>query len=118
MNLYHDLILDEAKHPSNFGQLETADQRIVEYNASCGDQVKIDLKIKDGQIVDLKWRGSGCIISLAATSQLSRKLIGMKIVEVKKLNTKNMLALLGLDNISPGRIKCLMLSLTAILKNV
>jgi nitrogen fixation NifU-like protein len=97
--IYTEDLIDEARHPSNFGHMEKPDQVITEFNASCGDKVIIELKLdpKTHRIEDIKWRGEGCIISMASSSLLSQKLIGMDYRKVKNLSVDDMLDLLGLE---------------------
>lgn len=115
-DLFSEIILDEAKNPANFGELKNPDFVQTNYNASCGDVIKVFIKLDPSKtkIQAIKWTGSGCSISMAAMSLLSEKLKNKKISEIKKLNLNNMLKLLEIDSISPGRIKCLMIGINAI----
>lgn len=119
-DLYQEIILEEAKHPRNKGKLENADLVIKGGNKSCGDDVTIYLKLSDDQqrIIDIKWQGQGCAISQSAMSLLSEKIkqSNLKIEAVQQLELKDILELLGLDEISPGRIKCAMLGVSTLKK--
>ena len=121
-NIYHEDLLDEAKNPNNFGELENADFTTTSYNASCGDVITVSVKIgKDSQtgkkiIEDIKWKGHGCIISQASMSVLSEKIKGFSVEKLQDLTQKEVLAELGLEEISMGRVKCLLLGLSAVKK--
>lgn len=121
-NIYHEDILDEAKNPSNFGDLEHADFTTTSYNASCGDVITVSVKLaEDSQtgekiITDIMWKGHGCIISQASMSVLSEKIKGFTVEKIKKLTQEEVLEELGLKEISMGRIKCLVLGLSAVKK--
>lgn len=115
-DLFAQIILDEAKHPANFGQLTGDHLKKTKFNPSCGDVVQITLKLNEKTkiIEDLKWTGEGCSISMAAISLLSQKIIGKTTNYVLNLDHKFMLKLLDLEEITPGRLKCLLIGLTAI----
>ncbi|MCB9813313.1 MAG: iron-sulfur cluster assembly scaffold protein [Pseudomonadales bacterium] len=117
-DIYHLDLLDEARNPNNFGDLETPDFVSTNYNASCGDVITVSVKLsKDKKkIQDIKWKGQGCVISQASMSVLSQRIIGSEIVKIQQLSQKEILQDLGLDKISVGRIKCLLLGLTAVRK--
>ncbi len=108
MDIYADNILDHYKHPRGSGSLAKPTVSHREENASCGDDLTIDLELKDGKIVDLKWRGEGCAISQAAMSILSEELIGMTTAEIEKLTPQDMYSKLGVP-IGPRRFKCALL---------
>jgi len=77
MDLYREDVMDHYEHPRNQGEL-LGDDVIAEKesNASCGDMVQFYLKIKDGIIVEVKWKGIGCAITTAASSKFSEYLTG------------------------------------------
>lgn len=115
-DLYQEIIIEEYKHPHNKGKIEGADLVLKGGNASCGDQVTIYLKVVDGRVTSLKWEGAGCAISQAAMSVLSQKIVDEKLSleQVKKMVKADMLEILGLEEISTGREKCLMMGLKTI----
>lgn len=115
-DLFTQIILDESKNPAHYGTLEGEHLKTVQFNPSCGDMIKITLKIDDKKniIQDLKWTGEGCSISMAAMSLLSGEIIGKTTAEVLQLTHEDMLKFLDLESISPGRLKCMMIGLTAV----
>lgn len=118
--LYHEDLLDEAKNPNNYGDLDDADATTTQFNASCGDVITVAIKLSPDKtkILDIKWKGHGCIISQAAMSVLSEKMKGYPISQIQALSKEEILAELGLPEISMGRVKCLLLGLSAIKKVV
>ena len=115
-DLFQEIILDEAKHPANYGTLKGTDLKQVHYNPSCGDTIQVTIKVDDiNKVVeDLKWTGEGCTISMATMSLLSKEVIGKKIENVLKIDQGFLLSLLELESITPGRIKCMMIGLRAV----
>lgn len=119
-DLYQDIILDEYKNPQHKGRLAQADLQIEAVNSSCGDEVIIYARTTGDkqQIVDLRWEGEGCVISQASMSLLSQKIIseGLTVQQVAQLKQSDLLALLGMETISAGREKCLMIGVRAFQK--
>lgn len=114
--IYHEDLLDEAKNPSNYGDLDDADVTTTQFNASCGDVITVSVKLSEDKttIQDIKWKGHGCIISQASMSVLSEKIKGYPIAKIQKLTKEEILEELGLPEISVGRVKCLLLGLSAV----
>lgn len=124
MSFYHDLIIDHYKNPRNFGTLENPDLTAKEANASCGDLIEFQIKIKRTEnreqrtmISGISWRGVGCAISTAAASFLSERVKSKKygVREIMKMTDEEMVEMLGGD-ISPTRMKCATLALKALQK--
>jgi nitrogen fixation NifU-like protein len=109
-DIYKDIILDYYRHPRNFGDLPEADVRAKDSNPLCGDVIEMQLKIKDGRIEDLRFKGRGCAISQASASMLTELAKGKTIEEIKSLGKEDVLSMLGIDP-GPTRIKCALLGL-------
>ncbi len=124
MDLYSEIILDYYKNPRNKGEIKDADYTGELLNTSCGDRIKIFLKTaktyktgKAGKVVQAAFEGEGCAISQAAASMLTEKLIGKSPAEIKKITDKDIIKMLNIP-ISPGRIKCALISLEATKKAI
>ena len=74
--LYTDLILEYNKDKSNKRKIECPTVHEHGHNPSCGDDIDIEVKIKDGVIEDLAYTGSGCAISQASTAMMAELLQG------------------------------------------
>jgi nitrogen fixation NifU-like protein len=112
-DLYRDYILEHYKHPRNFGELEPHDLAAHEHNPLCGDELGVQIRVKDGCIEDLRFNGHGCAISQAAASMASEELKGMALSQVGELDADWALELLGIP-VSATRRKCALLGLKAV----
>lgn len=125
--LYQDVILDHYKHPQNKKLLESYDAQVHHVNPSCGDEITLNLSIKDGKVSEISWDGVGCSISQASVSIMSDLLRGKPLVEANEIHqrfldlmhskgteTQDMhvledaVALAGVSKF-PARIKCALL---------
>ncbi len=112
---HYELILDHFKNPRNYGTLEDADVSYEEGVPSCGDLVRLDVKVEGGKVAVLKFTGKGCAISQASASILTEKATGMGVKEIMLLKDGDMLESLGLT-VSPTRFKCALLGLKVLKK--
>lgn len=111
--IYRENILDHFKNPKNFGELEGASVKHREVNPLCGDEIEMQLKIKNEQIEDVKFNGKGCAISQSAASMLTQKIKGKNLKEINKIQREDIVEMLNID-IGPVRTKCAVLSLVAL----
>jgi nitrogen fixation NifU-like protein len=111
-DLYRDHLLDHYENPRYHGELPDADISHEENNPLCGDKIHIDVKLSaDGaQIADIAFHGEGCIISQAAASMLMEEVAGKPLTDVQKLETKDVLDLIGVT-LTTNRVKCAALGL-------
>lgn len=86
--LYEKVILDHNKSPRNYGEMENPDHKAEGYNALCGDQFTIYIKISDDDIIDdIKFEGVGCAISKSSASVMTSMLKGKTQAEARDLFT-------------------------------
>jgi len=84
-NLYQEVILDHYKHPEHKGLSEQKDVQVHHVNTSCGDEITLNLTIREGRIADLSWDGIGCAISMASVSMMSSLLNGKTMDEASPI---------------------------------
>lgn len=109
-DFYRENILDHYRHPRHKGHLENPDIHYHDVNPFCGDEITIELNVKDGRIVGVAFDGSGCAISQASASMLTEEIVGMTLDEIRKLDKDYVTELLGIP-IGPVRLKCALLPL-------
>lgn len=112
--LYREQILEHYKRPHNFGAIEDPDLEFEDTNPFCGDEQHVTIRL-DGndRVAEIKFDGTGCAISTAATSLLTDELVGKTREELIHLPKEQVLELLGIS-ISATRMKCAMLGLKVI----
>ncbi|MFB6108112.1 MAG: iron-sulfur cluster assembly scaffold protein [Haloplanus sp.] len=110
-DMYRQQILDHYKNPRNYGEMDDPTFSHVGENPSCGDTIRVDVRLADdGETIDyVSFSGDGCAISQASASMLTEELRGMTLDELDEMDTDDVVDLLGVD-ISPMRIKCAVLA--------
>jgi len=110
-DIYREIILDYYRNPRNYGKIQDPDISQRDSNPLCGDELEMQLNIKDDKVADVKFTGKGCAISQASASMLTELIMGKDFEYVKKLTKEDILDNLGLHELGPARIKCALLSL-------
>ena len=103
--MYDRELLERNLHPENRGILEGADYDEVLTNESCGDEVRVMLKIRDGKVVDGAWEGRACAIASVSADVFIEKVRGKRVEEVAKMRWEDESALACVKRM-PGRVKC------------
>ena len=83
--LYREVILDHNRNPRNFGELGDATRVISAVNPLCGDKLTLYVKVGDGTVTDIKFKGSGCAISVASSSLMTERVKGTKVPDALRL---------------------------------
>ena len=134
---YNEILTDHNLHPLHKEKLPDANLVLEGVNPSCGDDIILQLKVEDGQVVDGAFEGSGCAISQASADIMLDLIIGKKKEEAVKLAESFLRMIKGnatdedmdaleeagaLQDIShmPARVKCAVLgwhTMEELLKN-
>ena len=84
-SLYQEVILDHYRNPHHKGLSSVSDIQVKHKNPSCGDELTLNLSMKDGVVSEISWDGVGCSISMASVSVMSDLLIGKKFDEANNI---------------------------------
>jgi nitrogen fixation protein NifU and related proteins len=99
--LYEKVILDHNKSPRNFGKMDEANRKADGYNALCGDQFTIYLKMDDSDCIeDIAFEGAGCAISKSSASVMTTVLKGKTQAEAREV-FKNFTAMITSGHDTP-----------------
>ena len=129
-SLYQEVILDHAKNPHNFGELDQYTCTAEGNNPMCGDQLTVYVDVKDDIVSNVSYRARGCAISIASASIMSKTIKGKTVEEVYLLfdkfhqlcmgeqidedeNTEILKVLSGVHKF-PTRVKCATMSWHAV----
>ena len=126
--LYTDLILEHNQDKRNKHELAEFTNSEHGHNPSCGDDLTLQIDVKDGVIKDAAYTGSGCAISQASASMMIDLIKGKTVEDalhyvdlflgmIKKEVTdeaeleelEDAMALKNISNM-PARVKCAVLA--------
>lgn len=77
--LYREVIMAHHQNPKGREPLDEVSAHAHGYNASCGDEFDVNIKVDDGVVTGIQVDGHGCAISQAAGSMLSQVAVGLKV---------------------------------------
>jgi nitrogen fixation NifU-like protein len=77
--LYREVILDHNRRPRNFGELPDADHVVEGVNPLCGDRMTLYVKLRDDTVEDIRFKGTGCAISVASSSLMTERIKGASV---------------------------------------
>ena len=110
--LYSEKVMDHFEHPRNVGEIENADGIGEVGNPTCGDIMKMYLKIEGDRIVDCKFKTFGCGSAIATSSMATEMIKGKTIMEALELSNKAVVE--ALDGLPPRKIHCSVLAEDAV----
>ena len=114
--MYNEKVLKVFANPNNVGVIENADGEGVVGNASCGDIMKITLKIENDRIVDAKFQTFGCTAAIATSSTATDMVIGKTIDEALQITNAKVVE--ELEGLPPQKLHCSVLAEEAIKKAI
>ncbi len=94
---YTDKVKEYFVHPKNVGVIENADAVGDVGSISCGDALKLMLKIdkETETILDAKFQTFGCGSAIASSSALTEMIKGMKVSDAEKITNQDIVDFLG-----------------------
>ena len=133
--LYQELILDHYRRPRNKGTLDAPTGKASLRNPLCGDEVDVQVELKEGRVADVRFGGHGCSISQASASMMTELVKGRTPDEVHELGERFAAMIRGepgaasdatlgqaraLSGVSrfPTRVKCAMIAWEAMARAV
>ncbi len=109
---YSEKVMDHFMNPRNMGEIQDANGVGTVGNPACGDVMRLYLKVKDGKILEAKFKTFGCGAAIA-TSSMATEMIKDKTVEEASQVTNDAVAE-ALDGLPPNKMHCSVLAQEAI----
>jgi len=110
--MYTEKVMDHFRNPRNVGEIADANAVGEVGNATCGDIMKIYLKIENDVIVDIKFKTFGCGAAIATSSMATELIKGKTVSEALSLTNKAVVE--ALDGLPPAKIHCSVLAEEAV----
>lgn len=110
--MYSEKVMDHFSNPRNVGEIPDASGTGTVGNAKCGDIMKMDIKVENGIIVDVKFKTFGCGAAIATSSMATEMVKGKTLDEALTLTNKAVAE--ALDGLPPVKMHCSVLAEEAI----
>eukprot|EP00168_Porphyra_purpurea_P004807 TRINITY_DN15822_c0_g1_i1.p1 TRINITY_DN15822_c0_g1~~TRINITY_DN15822_c0_g1_i1.p1 ORF type:complete len:145 (-),score=36.82 TRINITY_DN15822_c0_g1_i1:220-654(-) len=88
---YHERVIDHYENPRNVGSFPKTDTNVgtgIVGAPACGDVMKVQIKVEDGQVVDAVFKTFGCGSAIASSSLATEWLKGKSLDEAVAIKDK------------------------------
>ena len=92
---YSSKVMEHFNNPRNVGEIADADGVGNVGNPVCGDIMRLYIKVKDGIIVDAKFKTFGCGAAIATSSMVTEMVKGKSVDEALKISNRAVAEALG-----------------------
>jgi nitrogen fixation NifU-like protein len=93
--VYNETLIDHFVHPRNVGEIENPDAIGTVGDPTCGDFIRVYLKVKDERISDFRFLTQGCPGAIATASIATELAIGKTLDEALKLTDNDVILAAG-----------------------
>ncbi|PIU41432.1 MAG: Fe-S cluster assembly scaffold protein NifU [Candidatus Omnitrophica bacterium CG07_land_8_20_14_0_80_42_15] len=107
-HLYSEKVMEHFRNPRNVGEIKDPDGIGHVGNPVCGDIMELYIKVKDGVIVDAKFKTFGCGAAIATSSMVTELVKGKTIDEALKISNRAVAEALG--GLPPVKMHCSVLA--------
>lgn len=111
---YSNQVLDHYENPRNVGSFDKSDPDIgtgLVGAPSCGDVLKLQIKVEDGIITDARFKTYGCGSAIASSSLVTEMVKGRTLEQAQQIKNTDIAQELALP---PVKIHCSILAEDAI----
>ena len=110
---YSEKVIDHYENPRNVGKFDIDDTigTGMVGAPSCGDVMKLQIKVKDGVITDARFKTYGCGSAIASSSLITELVKGMSLDQASSIKNSDIAEELALP---PVKIHCSILAEDAI----
>lgn len=102
--MYSKKVIEHFTKPHNQGIIKNADGIGMVGNPTCGDMMKIYIKVKKNVITDIKFETLGCASAIATSSMITDLAKGKKLDEAMKISRSDVSE--ALEGLPPIKIHC------------
>ena len=93
--VYNETLIDHFTHPRNVGEIEHPDAMAVAGDPTCGDYVRVFIKVNDGKISAFKFLTMGCPGAISTSSIATELAIGKSLEEALRLTDNDVIKAAG-----------------------
>jgi nitrogen fixation NifU-like protein len=93
--VYNETLIDHFMHPRNVGEIENPDAMAVVGDPTCGDFIRVYLKVEAGKISAFKFLTQGCPGAISTSSIATELAVGKTLEEALQLTDNDVIEAVG-----------------------
>ncbi len=113
---YSQKVINHFRNPKNYGKMKKPDAIGEVGNKTCGDVMRIYLKVEGNLIKDISFETLGCVVAIANTSLLTTMVKGKTIKQALKITKQDLVKKFG--QVPSIKVHCSMLAIEALRKAI
>jgi len=102
--MYSKEVIQHFQHPKNMGEMKNPDVKAEMGNPTCGDVMKIYLKVKNNKIKDISFETMGCVAAISTSSMITEMAKGKTLAQAMKISYNDVADELG--KLPPIKMHC------------
>lgn len=114
--MYNEKVMDHFTNPRNVGEVENYNGFGEVGNITCGDIMRITIRVEDDVIKDIKFKTFGCGAAIATSSMVTELVKGKTVDEALRVTNKMVAEELG--GLPPQKMHCSNLAADALKKAI
>jgi len=114
--MYSEKVMEHFRNPRNVGSIENPDGVGQVGNPVCGDIMRLEIKVKDGRIEDVKFKTFGCGAAIATSSMVTELVKGKTLDEALAISNRTVAE--ALEGLPPVKMHCSNLAADALHKAI
>ena len=83
--LYREVVMDHHRHPRGTALLSHPSLEAEGHNPSCGDEVHMQLDVREGRVHEVAVLTHGCAVSRASGSMLAELVEGLTVEDARRV---------------------------------
>lgn len=108
MEAYSKKVMQHFRNPHNVGEIKNADGVGNVGNPVCGDIMRLYIRVKNGKIINVKFKTFGCGAAIATSSMVTDLVKGKTIEEARAISNRAVAEALG--GLPPIKMHCSVLA--------
>ncbi len=93
--MYSPQLLDHFEHPRNAGDLANPDAQVRVENPACGDILELAANLREGKIVEIRFKAKGCVPAMACGSLITEMATGKSLADAAAISRQEVAERIG-----------------------
>ena len=114
--MYSKKVIQHFQKPKNMGKMKNPDAVAEIGNPTCGDSMRLYIKVKHNRIKDISFETMGCVAAISTSSMVTEMAKGKTLAQAMKITYNDVADELG--KLPPIKIHCADLAVQALQKAI